>query len=258
MHRITVWLDSYSPFYGVNDMPSVAGLHHITKRLLELPAEEVTKEQRAYWQKIHAALPPIPKRIVEGRAVPDHAESYNPRRMNYEAPDLYCVQPFRIYGLGRKDHDIEEAREAWRRMDCPVNACWYQTGIFAAHLGLVDGARRDVLARSGLKMANAATDKPVRFPGYFDTPHDYPPCLDHAGNLRMVLQTMLLQEGEHNEILLLPAWPSEWDARFKLRAPQNTVVECEVRDGRVVKLEVTPQSRRGDVRLVNPELVLGK
>lgn len=51
---------------------------------------------------------------------------------------------------------------------------------------------------------------------------------------------MLLQEGEHNEILLLRA--SEWDTGFKLRAPRNTIVEGEVRDGRVVKLEVTPRS----------------
>jgi len=199
------------------------------------------------------ALPPIPKRMVDGKTMPDNAESYKPERTNYEAPDLYCVQPFHIYGLGRTTHDIEEARAAWRLMPVPANACWYQTGIFAARLGLAEGAKKDVLARSNCKMVNAAINQPVRFPGYLDTPHDYPPDLDTAGMLRLVLQEMLLQSGPKNEIFLLPAWPKEWDVRFKLHAPKNTTVECEVRGGKVITLEVTPKSRRKDIQIMNTD-----
>jgi len=28
------------------------------------------------------------------------------------------------------------------------------------------------------------------------------------------------------EIRILPAWPSDWDVDYKLRAPENTTVEC--------------------------------
>ena len=53
-------------------------------------------------------------------------------------------------------------------------------------------------------------------------------------------------------VLLRPAWPAEWDVRFKLHAPRRTTVECEVRDGRVVALVVTPASRRDDVTICAP------
>jgi hypothetical protein len=63
------------------------------------------------------------------------------------------------------------------------------------------------------------------------------------------LQSMLLQH-DGVRLFLLPAWPRDWDADFKLHAPRSTVVEGSVRDGRVVRLEVTPASRRSD--LVRP------
>ena len=43
-----------------------------------------------------------------------------------------------------------------------------------------------------------------------------------------------------------------WDVHFKLHAPQNTTVECELRGGKIVKLEVTPASRKTDVQIVGP------
>jgi hypothetical protein len=59
-------------------------------------------------------------------------------------------------------------------------------------------------------------------------------------------QAMLLQsEGE--KIFLFPAWPADWDADFKLHAPHQTVVEGTLRDGRLVALKVTPESRRKDL-----------
>jgi hypothetical protein len=49
------------------------------------------------------------------------------------------------------------------------------------------------------------------------------------------------------KIFLLPAWPKNWNASFKLHAPQNTTIEGEVRDGKVTSLKVTPKSREADV-----------
>ena len=63
---------------------------------------------------------------------------------------------------------------------------------------------------------------------------------------------MLIQP-RGDKILLLPAWPREWNVSFRLHAPKNTVVEGEYRDGKMVRLEVTPESRRGDVQLMTGE-----
>ena len=49
--------------------------------------------------------------------------------------------------------------------------------------------------------------------------------------------------------MLLPAWPKDWDVTFKLHAPRQTTVECELKGGKVVKLKVTPESRRRDVTI---------
>jgi len=61
---------------------------------------------------------------------------------------------------------------------------------------------------------------------------------------------MLLQAvGER--IYLFPAWPVErWDVTFKLHAPHATIIEGELSGGRLVRLSVTPESRRMDVTVL--------
>lgn len=49
------------------------------------------------------------------------------------------------------------------------------------------------------------------------------------------------------EIYLLPAWPKDWNADFKLHAPRPTTVEATARNGKAPELKVTPKSRRKDV-----------
>ena len=80
---------------------------------------------------------------------------------------------------------------------------------------------------------------------------DWIPDQDHGGNLMMGLQTMILQ-ADGGKIRLLPAWPSNWDLDFKLHAPQRTIVEGRVRNGKLVDMKVTPGSRRNDV-IVEPQ-----
>ena len=47
-----------------------------------------------------------------------------------------------------------------------------------------------------------------------------------------------------DRILLLPA---NWDCDFKLHAPYETIVEGQVRGGKLSQLDVSPASRRKDV-----------
>jgi hypothetical protein len=64
------------------------------------------------------------------------------------------------------------------------------------------------------------------------------------------LQEMLLQT-DGRKIYLLPAWPKDWNADFKLHAPYNAIVECTVRNGKIGTLKVAPRERTKDVRIMN-------
>jgi len=46
---------------------------------------------------------------------------------------------------------------------------------------------------------------------------------------------------------MLPAWPKNWDADFKLHAPFQTTVEGKIKNGKLVDLVVTPPERKADV-----------
>jgi hypothetical protein len=222
----------------VNDLPSVAGLRSLVRRMERLAPEFLPPERRALLQEIAAALPPIPRRVVDGRELFAAAERHEPTRRNVEAPELYGVFPFRAHDLSGPDLDV--ARATYARMQDPGRTCWHQTGIFAARLGLADEAAEDVLARSRQTAAG------FRFPGFFGSPYDWAPDLDGAGNLQTALQEMLVQEID-GRIVLLPAWPTTWSARFRLHASGGTILEGEVRRGRLVRLDVDPPERAKDV-----------
>ena len=50
------------------------------------------------------------------------------------------------------------------------------------------------------------------------------------------------------KIYLFPAWPADrWDVSFRLHAPDQTVIDAELKAGQLVRLAVTPESRRRDV-----------
>jgi hypothetical protein len=110
-----------------------------------------------------------------------------------------------------------------------------------AMLGLTEQARDWIVKR-----ASPASRSDSRFPGFWNAFHDWLPDMDHGGVLQMALQSMLMQ-CEGRQILLLPAWPREWDVDFKLHAPYQTTVEGSVRSGKVEKLVVRPESRSADV-----------
>ena len=76
--------------------------------------------------------------------------------------------------------------------------------------------------------------------------HDCIPDLDNGGAGMMTLQLMLMQS-DGKRIQLLPAWPSDWTADFKLYAPYQTTVEGHVENGKITHLKVSPKQREKDV-----------
>ena len=192
-------------------------------------------------QKMLATLPPIPLRVVDGKEMISPAKTWE-RINNVETPQLYPVFPWRIYGVGRPG--LETARNTYLydpdALKFRTHTGWKQDNIWAACLGLTDEARRLTLSK--------LADGPHRFPAFWGPGYDWTPDHNWGGSGMIGLQEMLLQTNG-DQLILFPAWPKEWDVHFKLHAPGQTTVEAELKDGKLVRLEIMPKSRKKDVVL---------
>ena len=169
-------------------------------------------------------IPDIPLRVIDGDTCIAPAQAWA-RIQNTETPQLYPVFPWRIYGMGREG--LETARNTYWKDPHAVamrdTKGWKQDNIWAASLGLVDEARR---LNSG-KLA----DGPYRYPAFWDAGFDWAPDLNRGGAAMIGLQEMLLQEAPDGTLLPFPAWPKEWNVRFRLHATGHRVVEGEMKNG---------------------------
>ena len=244
-------LETYQKI-AVNPAPDIAGLKQVLTRLLELPAAWTSPQQKRLWSKELADLPAIPiGRTANGKLPPFGAgdsdgkptilpaESYG-RTSNAENPELYVVFPYRLYGVGKPDLNLALNTFAARRF--PWDVCWGQDGPQSALLGLTSVAKKAAI--------DEFTDYgDQRFSWFWKAGGDWIPDLDDGGTGMITLESMLMQY-DGKRIQLLPAWPSDWTADFKLHAPYRTTVEGHVENGKITNLKVTPQSRAKDVVLI--------
>ena len=176
-------------------------------------------------------IPDIPLRVIDGDTCIAPAVAWA-RIQNTETPQLYPVWPWRIYGLGRPD--LQTARNTYLKDPHAVEMRsakgWKQDNIWAACLGLTDEARR----LNTEKLANG----PYRFPAFFDPGFDWAPDHNRGGAGMIGLQEMLLQEAPDGELLLFPAWPREWNCRFRLHTLDGRTVEAKIENGEVLLCEI--------------------
>jgi hypothetical protein len=236
---------------AVNPTPDIAGLKAILPRLLALPSDLISNEQRARWTKLlhdlpqipigktcHGKIPPAGKADDDGAQVLLPAEKYG-KTSNSENPELYVAFPYRLYGVGKPN--LELAQKTYTARLFPQNTCWGQDGTQASILGLTAEAQKAVTSEF-----TVYGDQ--RFIWFWRAGHDWIPDLDNGGSGMITLQQMLMQcDGKC--IQLLPAWPKDWTADFQLHAPYQTTVQGHVEDGRLTNLQVTPKSRTKDVVL---------
>ena len=224
---------------AVDPMPEIAGLRYVLPRLIVGTSDTATK---AAWQKTLDDLPPVPTQTDPKtgltRLLP--AKAYSDRE-NAENPELYAVFPYRLYGVGLPD--IEVGLESWRRRMFKGSGCWRQDPIQAALLGQTGEAAAFVAN-------NFQRSSPsFRFPAMWGAGFDWLPDEDNGGVGMAGLQSMLLQT-HGDKIILLPAWPKAWSGTFKLHAPKNTIVEGGIKNGQVIDLKVTPETRKKDAVLM--------
>jgi alpha-L-fucosidase 2 len=239
---------------AVNPTPDIAGLMDLLPRLIALSPDLTTAAQRARWTKTLHDLPPIALGTTAGGKTPPlgkgdpggrqvilPAEEYD-KPSNSENPELYVAFPYRIYGVGKPGLDLARNTFAARRF--PQDTCWGQDGTESAVLGLTDVAEKTAVD----EFTNYGGQ---RFQWFWKAAHDWIPDLDNGGSGMITLQMMLMQT-DGKRIQLLPSWPTDWTADFKLHAPYDTTVEGHVENGKITKLKVTPQSRAEDVLIVTP------
>ncbi len=224
----------------LNPMPEIAGIQAVTERLLDLAGDKADRDERALWERLKEKMPGLPVRDVDGTKMLAPAEAFA-TKSNIENPELYAVFPYRRVALGWPG--IGLAVEALKNRWDKGNSGWRQEDIFMAYLGLTDQARDYLVGRAKNKHEGS------RFPAFWGPNYDWIPDQDHGGVLLKALQAMLLQT-DGKRILLLPAWPKDWNADFKLCAPYRTIVSGRVEQGRVVKLDVQPSARRQDVQVM--------
>jgi hypothetical protein len=190
---------------------------------------------------MQSELPPLPVGEKDGKEVVLPAAAFAQKK-NTENPELYCIFPYRLFGVGKPD--LQLARDTFEERLHRSHECWSQDDVQMAMLGLEAQAKENVTRR-----ASPGCHSDSRFPGFWNAFHDWVPDVDHGGVLQLALQAMLMQT-EGRQIHLLPAWPKEWNVSFKLHASYRTTIEARVRDGRLEELKVQPESRRKDVILI--------
>jgi alpha-L-fucosidase 2 len=222
-----------------NPAPDIAGLHAILKRMIALPDNLVDAATRSAWVKMQSELPELPSALIDGKNILlPYAVPQTMKSRNGENPELYAIYPFRLYGLGKPDLDL--AIRTFNARKCKQKGCWVQDPIQAAMLGLTD------VAEDYVHFNFVRTDPRLKFPAFWAKGNDYQPDEDNGGNGENGLQQMLMQ-ADGKKIMLLPAWPKDWDVEFKLNAPYQTTVQGKVVNGKLTDLVVSPASRMADI-----------
>ena len=231
-----------------NPTTVLAGMRVVLAGLLALPESLTTSEQRKRWTRVLGEMKEIPIAEEAGKKWIKPAHVFSDKK-NAEHPELYAIFPYPIYGVGKPD--LEIGLETYKRRENKRTGGWQQDAIQAALLGQTADAKSFMLQNITTEnLMGGANEKAKRvdsrFPAFWGPNFDWIPDQCNGSVILSTLQYMLMQT-DGKKIILLPAWPKEWNASFKLHAPYQTTVEGRVENGKVVDLKVTPESRIKDI-----------
>ena len=183
----------------------------------------MTKDDVAFWKEMRSLLPDLPVKEVEGRRIYSPAEAYDATPTNQENPELYAVFPFALCHVGTKD--LQQGIDTYNKRIIRNVHGWTQDGQQAARLGLTDEAQKNLLGKLRYRNPNH------RFPVIWGPNFDWSPDQDHGSNLLMTLQDMVMQ-AYGDKVYMLPAFPKEWNVKFKLFVPGGNSLTGEYRQGK--------------------------
>ena len=222
---------------ATNPTDLIAGLQACIDEILKFDGADLKLRDKAYYRTLLTTIPPFTYAESNGDRVMQPAASWKVYR-NAEIPQLYPLFPFNRFALGRDDMKVFQDTYRHGKFRKGNVVSWHQDGIFFARMGMTAEA-----ADFNLRKLD---DSQRRFPTFWGPGHDWVPDHNWGGSGMLGLQEMLMQT-IGDKILLLPAWPVEWDVDFKLHAPHSTTVQGRVRHGKIIDLTVLPKSREKDV-----------
>jgi len=222
---------------ATNPIEVVCGLHRVVEGVLALPASTVSPSMRAYFQQLQPHLPQVHLETRDGKQVLKPAKDYDvdsPLNTT-EFPEGYAVWPYRMYGIGSINGSVE-ANNTWdkmpeRRRGALDFLSWQCTPIYAALMGRHADAKRLTIDKFADKNAS------LRFTAFFGPGHDWIPDHNWGGSAMIGLQSMIVAPADKG-IYLLPAWPDDWSADFRLHLPHQAIVTAQIQGNKIRHLHI--------------------
>jgi hypothetical protein len=233
-------VETYKMAY--NATSTIAALKTILTRLLELPENYLSAERRLHWEEMLKRIPPIAFREKEGHKTISPAWTWA-RINNQEIPSIIpCISMGNVWNWKTRFGDCHQYLEIRNR---PAHSEKPRQLAPGCHLLCTAGFDR----RGCCNYHQKATGFGTPFSDLLGPGHDWVPDHNWGGSGMIGLQEMLMQTVD-DKIFLFPAWPKEWDVSFKLHAPYNTTVEGVLKDGKLVNIIVTPESRKQNLEIM--------
>ncbi len=211
---------------AVDPLPEIVGIRKVVEKMIALPEQFTNSNKRNEWKKLIADLPSVPMRTVEGKTLLAPAHEYS-SKANVENPEMYAVFPYRTYAIGKPDLDL--AKRTFASKVHFENGGWQQNSIQSAYLGLAEESKNMIV------QSFSTHDNNFRFPAFWGPNYDWTPDQCH-GNVAMIALQRMLMQYEDDSTTMLPAWPKEWNVRFKLNMPNKKTYEGMYKDGKLTKM----------------------
>lgn len=161
------------------------------------------------------------------------------RRITFGAVRIE-VSDIRFAVLSQNQRQLPSSKDAF---GC---ACWTQDRIHWAYAG------KAAEAADGLVRRFRIGSTMCRFSWYGHEGPDFCPDFDLCSFGATALQRMLVQEAG-GKVLLLPAWPADWDVDFKLHLTGGAVLTGVVKDGKLLRWDLNPSTRKMEVVVCQPQ-----
>lgn len=217
-----------------NDAPTIAGLTVICRHLRDM---DITPQTRELIHWIEPRLPSIPLSEKDGKKVlAPFEKNYDHQKMNVEAPELYPVFPYRLYGLTNPT-STEIAVQTYLGVQDKLHGGWQQYAIQAALSGLATEFRKET------EYDLNAISQSVLFPAFWGPNFDEVPDQDNGNVLSLALIFSLVQYDDET-IILLPCWNKSEDVCFQLPVGLGNTVSVVYRHGNYEKVEFFKEEYR--------------
>ena len=250
-------------YVPANPMGGVALLHSQLPRLLALNGKPgITADTLALWQRVYDARPDMPVAVRRNGqpGLAPHEPGWDLEQKQTQGADrstLYAIWPYRAFmfpAAGTSPQDYQLAKNTLT-LDDNGSSSWHYGDYCAAILGDSERARKGIFHRMN-DLAERPAEKfegDFRFPAFNCTRRpDWTPDVQ-GGNIILSTLSYMLWNWKGDTIFLCPAWPKDWDCKFKFHGPRNTVVQGRVTKGEVTLDQVVPESRRRDIVVCKPQ-----